>query len=75
MSRIRLYGSTNGTPFQRSTITFDEVPMPKAKRPGAASARLATLWAMHAGARVNAGHDGGAEAQARLPGRGQGQRA
>ena len=55
MSRVRLYGSTNGTPFQRSTITFDDVPMPKANRPGAASARLATHWAMQAGARVNAG--------------------
>ena len=54
-SRTRLYGSTNGTPFQRSTITFDDEPTPKAKRPGAASAMAATDWAMHAGARVNAG--------------------
>ena len=38
MSRTRLYGSTNGTPFHRSTITFDDVPMPIANRPGAASA-------------------------------------
>ena len=34
MSRTCLYGSTNGMPFQRSTITFDDVPMPNAKRPG-----------------------------------------
>ena len=38
MSRTFLYGLTNGTPFQRSTITFDDVPMPSANRPGAASA-------------------------------------
>ena len=42
-------------PFQPSTITFDDVPMPNAKRPGAASASEATDWAMHAGPRVNAG--------------------
>ena len=28
MSRTRWYGFSNGMPFQRSTITFDEVPMP-----------------------------------------------
>jgi hypothetical protein len=39
-------------PFQFSTITFEEVPMPKATRPGAASARDATLWARQAGPRV-----------------------
>ena len=42
-------------PFQPSTITFDDVPIPKANRPGAASAREATDWAMQAGPRVNAG--------------------
>ena len=42
-------------PFHPSTITFDDVPMPKAKRPGAASASEATDCAMHAGPRVNAG--------------------
>ncbi len=41
--------------FQRSTITFDEVPIPNATRPGAASARLATHWARVAGPRVKAG--------------------
>ena len=50
----RLYGSTNGTPFHRSTITFDDVPMPKANRPGAATQRRDGLR-HHAGARVNAG--------------------
>jgi hypothetical protein len=52
MSRTFLYGSSNGMPFQRSTMTFDDEPMPMAKRPGAASAIEATLWAKHAGARV-----------------------
>ena len=42
-------------PFQPSTITFDDVPMPKAKRPGAASASDATDCARHAGPRVKAG--------------------
>ncbi len=42
-------------PFHRSTMTSLLVPMPKAKRPGAASAMAATLWAMIAGPRVNAG--------------------
>ncbi len=42
-------------PFQRSTMTLDDVPMPKANRPGAASAIAATLWAMSAGPRVKAG--------------------
>ena len=52
MSRTFLYGSSNGTPFQRSTITLLDEPMPMANRPGAASAIDATLWAKHAGARV-----------------------
>ena len=42
-------------PFHPSTITFDEVPRPKANRPGAAWASEPTLWARHAGPRVNAG--------------------
>ncbi len=42
-------------PFQPSTITLEEVPMPKANRPGAASASVATLWARQAGPRVKAG--------------------
>ena len=50
-----MYGSTNGTPFHRSTITLLLEPMPIAKRPGAASAIEATHWAKHAGERVNAG--------------------
>ena len=55
MSCTWWYGSSNGMPFQRSTITFDEVPMPNATRPGAASASVATDWASSAGPRVNAG--------------------
>ena len=51
-SRTFLYGSSNGTPFQRSTITLLDEPIPIAKRPGAASASDATHWAKHAGARV-----------------------
>jgi hypothetical protein len=42
-------------PFQPSTITFDEVPIPNASRPGAAWASDPTDCAMHAGPRVNAG--------------------
>jgi hypothetical protein len=38
--------------FHRSTITLLEVPMPKATRPGAASASDATLIAMSPGPRV-----------------------
>ncbi len=38
MSRTRLNGSSNGTPFHRSTITSELVPMPKDARPGAAAA-------------------------------------
>ena len=61
-------------PFQPSTITFDDVPMPKAKRPGAASASDATDCAMHAGPRVKAGTMARAEAQRRRPHRRQRQR-
>jgi hypothetical protein len=42
-------------PFHPSTITFDEVPIPSANRPGAAWASDPTLWARHAGPRVKAG--------------------
>jgi hypothetical protein len=52
MSRTFLYGSTKGTPFQRSTITFDDEPIPSANRPGAASAIAAADCAISAGARV-----------------------
>ena len=52
MSRVRLYGSSNGMPFQRSTMTFDDVPIPSANRPGAASASEPTHWASVAGPRV-----------------------
>ena len=34
------------------TMTFDDEPMPMAKRPGAAWAREPTDWAKHAGPRV-----------------------
>jgi hypothetical protein len=54
-SRTRRYGCSNGIAFHRSTITLLLEPMPMATRPGAASARPATVWASAAGARVNAG--------------------
>ena len=43
VSRTRWYGFSNERPFQRSTITSDEVPMPSANRPGAAWHALATV--------------------------------
>jgi len=52
MSRTFLYGSVNGTPFQRSTMTLLDDPIPIANRPGAASAIDATDCAKQAGARV-----------------------
>ena len=74
MSRTFLYGSTNGTPFQRSTITFDDVPMPIANRPGAASAIDADAL-RHARRRAGVGrHDRRAQPQPRLPRRRQRQR-
>jgi hypothetical protein len=42
-------------PFQCSTITSEEAPIPIATRPGAAVARLATHWARVAGPRVKTG--------------------
>ncbi len=36
VSRTRWYGFSNGSPFHRSTMTLDDVPMPRANRPGAA---------------------------------------
>ena len=75
MSRTRLYGSTNGTPFQRSTMTFDDVPMPIANRPGrgVGQRRHATAPA-HAGARVNAGTIAVPSRSARRPRRRQRER-
>ena len=72
MSRTRLYGSTNGTPFHLSTITLEDVPIPNANRPGAADAAAATDCAITAGARVNAGtiavprRNDGAHCEARI---------
>ena len=74
MSRTCWYGSSNGMPFQPSTITLDEVPMPKANRPGAASARVATRLGQAGRAAGEGGHDRGAEPQRRRPDRRQGQR-
>src|SRR3954463_3696153 len=51
VSRVRLNGSSNGMPFHRSTMTFDDVPTPMATRPGAASHSAAALWASSAGPR------------------------
>ena len=55
MSRTRRYGSSKGMLFQFSTMTFDEVPIPSANRPGAACTMLATLSASVAAPRVKAG--------------------
>ena len=61
-------------PFQRSTITLEEVPKPRTKRPGAADAIDAALWASSAGPLVNAGRiavpsrSSGAQMEARASG-------
>ena len=70
VSRTRWYGLSNGMPFQRSTITFDDVPIPSAKRPGAAWHIDATVDASVCAPRVYAGHDRGAEPQLGRPLRG-----
>ncbi len=54
-SRTRSYGFSNAIPFHRATMTSDDVPIPIATRPGAASANAAALWAIVAAPRVNAG--------------------
>ena len=55
VSRTRWYGLSNVMPFQRSTITFDDVPRPSAKRPGAAWHIDATVDASVCAPRVYAG--------------------
>ena len=55
VSRTRRYGSWNGMPFQFSTMTLDDVPIPSANRPGAAWTMLATVSASVAAPRVYAG--------------------
>ncbi len=52
VSRTRRYWFSKARPFQSATITFDEAPSPQKKRPGAASAMEARLWARRAGPRV-----------------------
>jgi hypothetical protein len=52
VSRTRWYGCSNAMPFQRSTMTFDDVPMPSANRPGAAWHALATVDASVCAPRV-----------------------
>ena len=52
VSRIFESGFSNGMPFQRSTITFDDAPRPSTKRPLEASASAATCWARIARPRV-----------------------
>ena len=52
VSRMRRYWFSKAIPFQLATITSEEAPSPQAKRPGAASAMEATLWARSAGPRV-----------------------
>ena len=55
MSRTRWYGRSYERPFHRSTMTSDDAPSPTANRPGAASARPATVCASNAGPRVYTG--------------------
>ncbi len=52
MSRARRYGSVNGMAFHLLTMMSEDVPMPSAQRPGAASASAAALCAISAGPRV-----------------------
>jgi hypothetical protein len=68
MSRTFLYGSWNGTPFQRSTITFDDVPIR-----GGIGERRRRLRHQRRRPRVG-GQDRRAEAQSGFPRGCQGQR-
>ena len=52
VSRMRRYWFSKAMPFQLATITWDDAPSPQKKRPGAASAMEARLWARSAGPRV-----------------------
>jgi hypothetical protein len=52
-SRTRVSGFVNGTPFQRSTMTFDDDPRPRQKRPPEASASAAACCASTGIPRVN----------------------
>ena len=52
VSSTRFSGRSNGMPFQRSTITFDDAPRPSTKRPPLASASAAAVCASRAGPRV-----------------------
>ena len=51
-SRTRLSGRSNGTPFHCSTITSDDEPSPRQKRPPEASASAAACWASTGSPRV-----------------------
>ena len=55
MSRTFWYGASNGMSFHRSTMTFDDVPIPSTNRPGAAAAIVAADIASVAGPRVYTG--------------------
>ena len=52
VSATRRNWFSKGSPFQLATITWEEAPSPQKKRPGAASAMEARLWASSAGPRV-----------------------
>jgi hypothetical protein len=52
VSRTRVSGRSKGIPFQRSTITFDDDPIPRQKRPSDSSPSAAACWASTPGARV-----------------------
>jgi hypothetical protein len=54
VSRTFVSGRSKRMPFQRSTITSDDDPSPRTKRPPDASASAAACCASTAGPRVNA---------------------
>ena len=74
MSRVRWYGWSKGMPFQPSTMTLDDVPMPSANPPRGGLGQRADALGEAAGPPGEGGDDGGAEPQRRRPHRGQRQR-
>ena len=52
VSLARWYGRASSMPFQFSTITGEDVPMPSTNRPGASDATVSALIASSAGPRV-----------------------
>ena len=52
VSRTRVSGRSNGIPFQRSTITFDDDPIPRQKRPSDSSPQRGRVLREHTPARA-----------------------